>query len=400
VPRLRGERVKWAHTLGLEGLLAKHLPLGKFNDPLSGIKTMTREQLREAIESFIAEVPAAVENGVESLNAEGKVASAVKVQEHINTKFAGMECCRGKSETGFTIGNYTVPAPTPAPGTGLAEQALAHISAFLARQDPEHVRRAFDRHARAAAGGRPAIGRNRLRAALEDLGVLVLEDTVDDIFATMDTDGDGVVDLGEFAIAVARPSRVEQWTDGIAVDRLLASALSPVVADRGAGGAAAGGDVLRALSRCSDSEFPRDAPPRPQPRRPGHSRAAPATAAPPRPQPGRPGHSRAAPATAAPPCHCLAPRAPVKSLLVQCRWMAVMGLLPQGSLMPSYSCSGRPGLCEAPLVPPLARPPDSCSPLPQVHARRERGGMLCAGAGHPSSLPPAPPPRPRLNPRD
>jgi hypothetical protein len=153
--------------------------------------------------------------------------------------------------------------PPPAAGTGLAQQALAHVGAFLARQDPEHVRQIFDRHAgaAAAAGGRPAIVRGRLRAALEELGVLVLDDTVDEIFATMDTDGDDAVDSDEFAAAVARPSRVEQWTGGIAVDRLLASALSPVVLARagaGAGaGAAAGGDVLRALSRCSDSGIPR-----------------------------------------------------------------------------------------------------------------------------------------------
>ncbi len=116
-----------------------------------------------------------------------------------------------------------------------------------------HLRRTFDRHASASAeaGGKPAIVQGRLRAALEDLGVLVLDDTVDELFATMDTDGDDAVDFDEFAAAVARPSRVEQWTEGIAVDRLLASALSPIVlAHAGGGGAAGGGDVLRALSRC------------------------------------------------------------------------------------------------------------------------------------------------------
>ncbi len=78
----------------------------------------------------------------------------------------------------------------------------------------------------------------------------MLDDTVDELFATMDTDGDDAVDFDEFAVAVARPSRVEQWTDGIAVDRLLASALSPVVlAHVAAAGAAGRGDVLRALSR-------------------------------------------------------------------------------------------------------------------------------------------------------
>jgi hypothetical protein len=70
----------------------------------------------------------------------------------------------------------------------------------------------------------------------------------------MDTDGDDAVDFDEFAVAVARPSKVEQWTSGIPVERLLASALSPVVlahagSGGGGGGAGGGGDVMLALSR-------------------------------------------------------------------------------------------------------------------------------------------------------
>jgi hypothetical protein len=150
-----------------------------------------------------------------------------------------------------------------AAGTGLAQQVIAHVGAFFARQDPAHLRRTFDRHAGAgaAAGGQPAIVRERLRAALEELRVLVLDDTVDELFATMDTDGDDAVDIDEFTAAVARPSRIEQWTDGIAVDRLLASALSPVVLAHAGGGGGNGavscGDVMRALSRCV--EISRDA---------------------------------------------------------------------------------------------------------------------------------------------
>ena len=80
----------WVHTLGLEGLLAKHLPLGTFSDPLSGIKDITAEQLSAALHRFTAEVPAAVSAGLEKLKARAFAAARAgsELQEHINTKFA------------------------------------------------------------------------------------------------------------------------------------------------------------------------------------------------------------------------------------------------------------------------------------------------------------------------
>ena len=110
------------------------------------------------------------------------------------------------------------------------------------------LRRIFNRYScpSAAAGSQPVIGHERLRQALEELHILVLEDTVDELFATMDTDGNGAVDFNEFIAAVARLSKVEQWTSGIAVHRLLASALSPIVLAHTVAGES---DVLRSLSR-------------------------------------------------------------------------------------------------------------------------------------------------------
>ena len=132
--------------------------------------------------------------------------------------------------------------------TGLAKQVIAHVDAFLARQNPMKLRRIFNRYScpSAAAGSQPVIGHERLRQALEELHILVLEDTVDELFATMDTDGNGAVDFNEFIAAVAQLSKVEQWTSGIAVHRLLASALSPIVLAHTVAGER---DVLRSLSR-------------------------------------------------------------------------------------------------------------------------------------------------------
>jgi hypothetical protein len=148
VPRVKGERVQWVRSLGLEGLMARHLPLGNFADQLSGIKNMAEEELSVAVHRFIAEVPAVVSAGLKKL--KGRTASHFSsgAQEHINSKFTldgafvgkfatlddfykgpeeligspnpkimqGMQaehCQRGNSQREFTTSNYNV-TTTPA----------------------------------------------------------------------------------------------------------------------------------------------------------------------------------------------------------------------------------------------------------------------------------------------
>jgi hypothetical protein len=148
VPRVKGERVQWVRTLGLEGLLARHLPLGNFADQLSGIKNMAEEELSVAVHRFIAEVPAVVSAGLKKLKGRAASQFSSEVQEHINSKFTldgafvgkfatlddfykgpeeligtpnpkimqGMQvehCLRGNSRTEFTTGNYNL-TTTPA----------------------------------------------------------------------------------------------------------------------------------------------------------------------------------------------------------------------------------------------------------------------------------------------
>jgi hypothetical protein len=148
VPRVKGERVQWVRTLGLEGLLAKHLPLGNFVDQLNGIKTMAEEELSVAVHRFIAELPAVVSAGLKKLKGRAASQFGSKVQEHINSKFTldgafvgkfatlddfykgpeeligtpnpkimqGMHaehCLRGNSQREFTTSNYNL-TTTPA----------------------------------------------------------------------------------------------------------------------------------------------------------------------------------------------------------------------------------------------------------------------------------------------
>ena len=87
---MKGERVQWARTLGLEGLLAKHLPMGTFHDQLSGIRDITDEELSFVMDRFIAEVPALVSAGLKNLRSKVSPAARAgsEVQEFINTKFS------------------------------------------------------------------------------------------------------------------------------------------------------------------------------------------------------------------------------------------------------------------------------------------------------------------------
>ena len=62
-PRARGERVRWASRLGLEGLLAQFLKVGTFFDGLEGLKEMTEQEIDTACEMFCRYLPTFVRRG-------------------------------------------------------------------------------------------------------------------------------------------------------------------------------------------------------------------------------------------------------------------------------------------------------------------------------------------------
>jgi hypothetical protein len=51
-PRIKGQRVEWARSLGLEAAFAKYLKVGDLFDPLAGIRNMTEEELKVACTDF------------------------------------------------------------------------------------------------------------------------------------------------------------------------------------------------------------------------------------------------------------------------------------------------------------------------------------------------------------
>jgi hypothetical protein len=142
--------VQWVRSLGLEGLLARHLPLGTFADQLRGIQDMTDQDVKVALYRFMADVSVEMAAGLKVLRGRstGATQPGSAVHVHINSKFSldgafvgkfatlddfykgpeeligtpnpkimqGMQtehCVRGNSQREFTTGNYNL-TTTPA----------------------------------------------------------------------------------------------------------------------------------------------------------------------------------------------------------------------------------------------------------------------------------------------
>ena len=87
IPRARGHRVQWVRTLGLEGLLARRLKIGDFSDGLSGVRSMSIDELRASCLEFCREIPTVVEHGWRILQTGPKFAAA----EEANSKFCSTQ---------------------------------------------------------------------------------------------------------------------------------------------------------------------------------------------------------------------------------------------------------------------------------------------------------------------
>jgi hypothetical protein len=86
VPRARGERVRWASRLGLEGLLAQFLKAGTFFDGLQGLKEMTEQEIDAACEMFCRYLPHFVRRG---WSASRSGSTALKIRAEVaNDKFS------------------------------------------------------------------------------------------------------------------------------------------------------------------------------------------------------------------------------------------------------------------------------------------------------------------------
>ena len=90
LPRVRGERVRWSQTLGLEGLLARFLKKGSVFDGLSGLKHLQGDELNRHIDEvcrhFSERLPQMLRAGITRLQADANGAS--EAEQMMNSKFS------------------------------------------------------------------------------------------------------------------------------------------------------------------------------------------------------------------------------------------------------------------------------------------------------------------------
>ena len=120
-----------------------------------------------------------------------------------------------------------------------------------------------------AANDREVLSKDSLKPALEEIGFKVRPEDVEGIFESMDSDGDAVLDLNEFKIAVTRPSKIlkeiERWTTSMPFQQLIAAGFVQLVdhskvpvirkKDKGSEEESVKRDPLRSVSKCSEVEF-------------------------------------------------------------------------------------------------------------------------------------------------
>ncbi len=74
-----------------------------------------------------------------------------------------------------------------------------------------------------------ALGKEQLQEALRDVGRIVDNEFLDDVFKQYDADGSGWVGLEEFKCSVRRRTKLEQWTAAMPIGPLVASCFVPLV---------------------------------------------------------------------------------------------------------------------------------------------------------------------------
>ena len=93
LPRVRGERVRWVRSLGLEGELALLLRIGDIFDGLGGLKALRQDELdehiREVCRRFSERLPRILRSGIEKLQGDAEIAGGItEAQDMINSKFS------------------------------------------------------------------------------------------------------------------------------------------------------------------------------------------------------------------------------------------------------------------------------------------------------------------------
>jgi hypothetical protein len=87
VPRVAGQRMEWVGSMGLNAMLARHLPPGTLTDGLAGVRRMSAREAELALMAFVEDAAALFLKALDELRAVTGSKSAVEA----NGKFQGFE---------------------------------------------------------------------------------------------------------------------------------------------------------------------------------------------------------------------------------------------------------------------------------------------------------------------
>ena len=126
----------------------------------------------------------------------------------------------------------------------LTDEVRSQINKFFATKDERFWKKTYERHLK----GHNQMSKENFRLAFNELGIFLDEEGEREVFDGADTDQDEGLDFNEFLMAVKKPSKVEQWTAGLPLTKLVATAFVPIIRQ-----SKFESDPLVALSECSAS---------------------------------------------------------------------------------------------------------------------------------------------------
>ena len=126
LPRVSGQRMEWARSLGLDGALARHLPPGTLDDGLEGLKGMDADSVEKALDAFCADARLLFKSSVRMFRDTGGSASAVEANskfEGFTGNFASLDDYHQGAEETMKLGY-----PNPDLDKGIMTDHIAHPS--------------------------------------------------------------------------------------------------------------------------------------------------------------------------------------------------------------------------------------------------------------------------------
>jgi hypothetical protein len=123
----------------------------------------------------------------------------------------------------------------------LADEVRSQVKKLFTVKDERFWKKTYEKHKEHSQ-----MSKENFRLALHELGIFLDEEGEREVFEGADNDQDQALDFNEFLLAVKKPSKVEQWTAGLPLTKLVAAAFVPIIRQ-----SKFKDDPLVALSECS-----------------------------------------------------------------------------------------------------------------------------------------------------